>query len=175
LDPVAPLVELEAAAQNLCGHERQIRKASYNSDYFGVPEEFNELSSLCQCMKKSIEVRLAFEARGFLLDVGLASSSLLRRANEPARNVCHELLYIVKRDSVFATHRDAAVFDAISYLLDKLMPAAIDAAFSDQAARLTIFENVVRATRSAHLHEAGVLRFVVSDRERDSFRAEDRP
>ncbi|MGB9454734.1 MAG: hypothetical protein WCB12_01740 [Bryobacteraceae bacterium] len=163
IDPLTPLNELGAAAQGLCDRERRVRRS-------GASDE--ELSSLCQCMKKSVELRLPFEARGFLLDIGLASSSLFRRASELARGVCHELLYVVKRESA-ERHTDMPDdAGAIPYLLDRI-PAAIDNVFWDEGARLTVFENVVRAARNSHLHEAGVLRLVVSDREKNPFRPED--
>jgi hypothetical protein len=151
ISPAPPLLELQAAGQRISRHERELQSTLPDliNRYVSEPleEEFNELASHCRCLRKAAQLKLEFEAHGFLLNIGLISLLILRQQTPHLRHVFRE-----------------ATFDLGGSLPKALLALRIDAVIGREEVRLATFESVLRAAHGAHLHKAGLLRVVTTDK-----------
>jgi hypothetical protein len=174
VDPGVPMAGVESAGWDLSTLEHRVH-ATLPTFAPETARKLDELKLACDCLRKATELRLSFEARGFLLRIGLLSSYTLRQQIDRAVEVCFDLLkfgaqaraieteYVAVGEPSSEEGKQGRLREVDSWR--RYGSIVIENAFGREKARLAVFESVVQVALEAHQHKAGVIRFVASPRD----------
>jgi hypothetical protein len=163
--PNVSLPELESAAWSLGRHEADFRSATLAVYQDSPPEtrqQVARLFSLCNCMKEAVQLKLAFEARGFLWDIGLTSVSLLQGQDDIVLRLFDTLVPLAVNEANKAVPYTSPYVPSqtdVDFVLDleHLAPDAIRAALGLERVRRSAFMAVADTALRAHSARTGAL------------------
>jgi hypothetical protein len=96
-------------------------------------------------------MKFAFEARGFLLNVGLQTATLLEQENEAAFPTIRGLAY------------DAIPVRMGDFTSSDITPdSTLEKVFYQERERIKVTADVIKEAIGARLHNAGVLRYLTA-------------
>jgi hypothetical protein len=154
VEPSSSLKAIEVASWDLARSEYRIERA-FETDTSKIGYQRTGLNLACASLRKASQLRLHFEARGFLLEVGIQSASLFEKEVPYSLQLCLELF---RRHLELAHHHVTGDDPYIVGRWETMGPMLIKSVFRRESERVSTLGSVIQTALDAHRRGIGSIR-----------------